>query len=35
MDKLIYLILNKKNDLDDNYITNMILGDKINYILVL
>ena len=34
MDKLIYLILNKKNDLDNNYYINMILHNKINYVLV-
>jgi hypothetical protein len=35
MDKLIYLILNKKNDLHDNYYINMIIkNDRINYILV-
>ena len=35
MDKLIYLILNKKDDLDENYYINMILkDDRINYIFV-
>ena len=35
MDKLIYLILNKKNDLDDNINFNKLLkNDTINYVLV-
>jgi len=35
MDKLIYLILNKKNDLDDNLNINILLkGDYINYVFV-
>ena len=32
MDKLIYLILNKKNDIDENFNVNMILNNNINYI---
>jgi len=34
MEKLIYLILNTKNDLDNNYYINTILHNKINYVLV-
>jgi hypothetical protein len=34
MDKLIYLILNKKNNIDENINLNMTLNSKINYVLV-